>query len=193
MTLDRMLAVKPSRQRAAQLVALADLWLASVPASAQKPPALQAAAEKSAGGGASTPRTWTRRPQACRDFYQYADGGWLKKNPIPPEYPSWGTFNELAERNRELAPPDPRAARRRTRPRPRAPTSRRSATSTRAAWTRRRSRRRASSRSQPELERIDDDRERAPTSRRRSRASRSRASTPSSSSAPSRTARRARR
>jgi len=37
----------------------------------------------------------------CEDFYQYADGGWLKKNPIPPEYPSWGTFNELAERNRE--------------------------------------------------------------------------------------------
>ena len=39
--------------------------------------------------------------KACQDFYRYADGGWLKKNPIPPEYPSWGTFNELAERNRE--------------------------------------------------------------------------------------------
>ena len=37
----------------------------------------------------------------CEDFYRYADGGWLKKNPIPAEYPSWGTFNELAERNRE--------------------------------------------------------------------------------------------
>src|SRR4051812_24248493 len=39
---------------------------------------------------------------ACKNFYQYADGGWIRKNPIPPEYPSWGTFNELAERNREL-------------------------------------------------------------------------------------------
>ncbi len=37
----------------------------------------------------------------CEDFYRYADGGWLKKNPVPPEFPSWGTFNELAERNRE--------------------------------------------------------------------------------------------
>jgi putative endopeptidase len=37
---------------------------------------------------------------ACQLFYQYANGGWLKKNPIPPEYPSWGTFTELAERNR---------------------------------------------------------------------------------------------
>ena len=37
----------------------------------------------------------------CGDFYQYADGGWLKKNPIPADYPSWGGFNELDERNRE--------------------------------------------------------------------------------------------
>jgi predicted metalloendopeptidase len=39
--------------------------------------------------------------QACRDFYQYADGGWVKKNPVPPEYPVWGSFSELEERNRE--------------------------------------------------------------------------------------------
>ncbi|HVU35948.1 MAG TPA: M13 family metallopeptidase [Opitutaceae bacterium] len=38
------------------------------------------------------------KPQS--DFYQYADGGWIKANPIPPEYSSWGAFNELAERNR---------------------------------------------------------------------------------------------
>jgi putative endopeptidase len=39
--------------------------------------------------------------KACQDFYKYSDGGWLKKNAIPPEYPSWGTFSELAERNRQ--------------------------------------------------------------------------------------------
>ncbi len=39
--------------------------------------------------------------KACQDYYQFANGGWLKKNPIPPEYPSWGTFSQLAERNRE--------------------------------------------------------------------------------------------
>jgi predicted metalloendopeptidase len=37
----------------------------------------------------------------CKNFYQYANGGWLKKNPIPLDYPSWGSFNELDERNRE--------------------------------------------------------------------------------------------
>ena len=37
----------------------------------------------------------------CQDFYRYANGEWLKKNPIPPAYPSWGRFTELAERNRE--------------------------------------------------------------------------------------------
>src|SRR6266404_9159318 len=38
----------------------------------------------------------------CEDFFNFANGGWLKKNPVPAAYPSWGRFNELAERNREL-------------------------------------------------------------------------------------------
>ena len=33
------------------------------------------------------------------NFYHYADGGWMQKNPIPPEYSRWGAFEELAERN----------------------------------------------------------------------------------------------
>jgi len=37
----------------------------------------------------------------CEDFYNYANGEWLKNNPVPAAYPSWGRFNELAERNRE--------------------------------------------------------------------------------------------
>jgi putative endopeptidase len=37
----------------------------------------------------------------CEDFYRYASGEWLAKNPVPPAFPSWGRFNELAERNRE--------------------------------------------------------------------------------------------
>lgn len=39
--------------------------------------------------------------QPCQDFYHYANGNWLKNNPIPPAYPSWARFNELAERNRK--------------------------------------------------------------------------------------------
>ncbi|MGI8891746.1 MAG: M13-type metalloendopeptidase [Chthoniobacterales bacterium] len=35
------------------------------------------------------------------DFYEYANGGWLKKNPIPPEYSRWGSFNELGEKNND--------------------------------------------------------------------------------------------
>ncbi len=35
----------------------------------------------------------------CQDFYQFAMGGWMKSNPIPPEYPTWGTFTELRDKN----------------------------------------------------------------------------------------------
>jgi predicted metalloendopeptidase len=38
---------------------------------------------------------------ACVDFNQYANGGWLKKNPIPPAYSNWGVANVLSESNRE--------------------------------------------------------------------------------------------
>ncbi len=52
----------------------------------------------------------------CVDFYQYACGNWMKRNPIPPEYPSWGTFSVLRDRNQEIlrqileeaAQPDPK-------------------------------------------------------------------------------------
>ena len=39
------------------------------------------------------------RPQD--DFYRYADGGWLKRTAIPPEYARWGSHDELTVRNQE--------------------------------------------------------------------------------------------
>src|SRR5438067_6242968 len=39
---------------------------------------------------------------ACADFYQYANGGWLAANPIPPAYPAWGVGNVLNEKNRDV-------------------------------------------------------------------------------------------
>ena len=38
----------------------------------------------------------------CVDFYQYACGGWLKANPVPPDQSRWGRFNELAENNKAI-------------------------------------------------------------------------------------------
>jgi putative endopeptidase len=39
---------------------------------------------------------------ACTDFYQYANGGWLAANPIPPAYSAWGVANVLNEKNRDV-------------------------------------------------------------------------------------------
>jgi putative endopeptidase len=33
------------------------------------------------------------------DFYQYADGGWIKNNPLKPEYARFGRFDELRDLN----------------------------------------------------------------------------------------------
>ena len=39
--------------------------------------------------------------QAGADFYQFACGGWRKNNPLPAEYSRFGSFDQLAENNRE--------------------------------------------------------------------------------------------
>ena len=31
------------------------------------------------------------------DFYQYANGNWIRNNPVPPSKTRWGSFNELQE------------------------------------------------------------------------------------------------
>ena len=35
------------------------------------------------------------------DFFMYANGGWIKRTEIPPEFSRWGSFNELIEKNND--------------------------------------------------------------------------------------------
>jgi len=38
----------------------------------------------------------------CRDFFQFANGNWVRRTEIPAAFPSWGSFNELSVRNLDV-------------------------------------------------------------------------------------------
>jgi len=93
------------------LIMVSPLGLAAQ--SADSRPMLETiSAESSAGGGCCTAgvpdeqaghgfdlANLDRSVSPCDDFFQFADGGWVKSHPIPAAYPSWGTFNKLHEDN----------------------------------------------------------------------------------------------
>jgi len=43
-----------------------------------------------------------RTANACDDFFQFADGNWIKNTQIPPIAIALGKFNILAESNRDV-------------------------------------------------------------------------------------------
>jgi putative endopeptidase len=43
-----------------------------------------------------------RSVEACTDFFQFANGSWIKKTKIPPSQSRWGSFNVLADNNRNI-------------------------------------------------------------------------------------------
>src|SRR6185312_5142254 len=76
--------------------------------------ALAAPAALAAGDSADTPLTslpytpgldvsaMDRGADACVDFYQYACGGWMKANPIPPDQSQWDVYRKLAQDNQRF-------------------------------------------------------------------------------------------
>jgi putative endopeptidase len=65
----------------------------------QAAPAVPAAPSAKPGGFDTRMVDKTAKP--CADFFQYACGGWIAANPIPPEYSRWGRFSEVLERNQQ--------------------------------------------------------------------------------------------
>lgn len=83
-------------RRTMVLTAALTLWLVQAGS-------VHAGQQAKAASGNGLDLSWldpTCRP--CENFYQYADGGWIRTHGIPAAYPSWGLFNELQQRNQQL-------------------------------------------------------------------------------------------
>jgi predicted metalloendopeptidase len=46
------------------------------------------------------PRNFDTAAKLQVDFFEFANGGWIKANPVPAAYSTWGAFNEVDEHNK---------------------------------------------------------------------------------------------
>src|SRR5438876_6768392 len=75
------------------------------------PQPVQASGTKSAEAGTKPADDTNAKPidpsnmdpsvKPADDFFLYANGGWIKRTEIPPEYSRWGSFNQLIEHNND--------------------------------------------------------------------------------------------
>ena len=96
------MALFVTRRAAAVAAALAAALAACAKQPAPAPEAAPAAKVATAGAELVKPINVANLDTTCApcaNFYQFADGGWLKSATIPAAYSRWGTFNELEDRN----------------------------------------------------------------------------------------------
>ena len=70
------------------LVCVINLSAATEPQTGQSPPPID-------------PNNMDTSVKPGDDFFRYANGAWIKRTEIPPEYSRWGAFNELIEHNND--------------------------------------------------------------------------------------------
>jgi putative endopeptidase len=81
------------------------------PPAGNQPPAASGTAASTDSASAPTEDLQNTKPvdaanndtsvKPADDFFLYANGGWIKRTEIPPEYSRWGSFNQLIEQNND--------------------------------------------------------------------------------------------
>ncbi len=82
-------------------LALATLGLGTLAATTAFGPPARRAAPPQQGVGINLANI-DQAVSPCEDFYHYANGNWIKNNPVPAAETRWGAFNELQDRNQSV-------------------------------------------------------------------------------------------
>ncbi|HSP15155.1 MAG TPA: M13 family metallopeptidase [Thermoanaerobaculia bacterium] len=80
-------------------LAILSLFLILASCASQPRPAAPATAQPVMSSTGFDLANLDRTASACTDFYQYANGGWMKTHPIPPGYSRWGNFSVVDANN----------------------------------------------------------------------------------------------